>query len=197
MSNSAVRQADNLLLLNQLLVTHSSEVVFDEFFHGLSIRGNAMWLFTQPTYGTVTLALLLLIGLLVWRSAIFLGDPVPQPVPGRRSIVEYVEAMARFMREGHRSADWTLTRLRDGVLWKLRREHGLPPDQADERRLLVAIERRNPARAHELEETLSEIKELARNGQTAHERKTIPVLRRLIECLLRKDIARCATKSRR
>lgn len=197
MMNAAVSKADNLRLISKLILSDSHEVVFDEFFHGLSIRGNAMWLFAQETYGTIALALLLLIGLLVWRSAVFLGSPLPEKAVSRRSIVEYLEAMARFMREGRNDAHWTLTQLRDGVLWKLRREHGLPPELADERRLLKAMERRAPGRAEELELTLDAIRDLTSSNLVDHERKTLPVLRRLLACLLKNDTARCAMKSRK
>lgn len=193
--NSVIAEEDNIVVLSKLLMDGDQEVVLDEFYHGLAIRGNPMWLFAQRTYGTVTLALLLVIGLLAWRQSVFLGTPLAERQGSRRAIREYVDAMARFLREGREAGAWILSKLRDGVLWHLRREHGLPPDQHSEERLIAAVERRDPDRAAELSNTLKAVQSLLAAGHAGDERRAIPLMRRMVECLSKNVTARCATKS--
>ncbi len=193
--NSVIGEADNIVVLSKLLTGGEREIVLDEFYHGLAIRGNPMWLFAQRTYGAVTLTLLLVIGLIAWRESVFLGTPLAERPVSRRAIGEYVEAMARFLREGRGAGAWILSKLRDGVLWHLRREHGLPPDQHSEDRLLAAVERRDPDRAAELSNTLQAVQSLLSAGQAGDERRAIPLMRRMVECLSKNVTARCAMKS--
>lgn len=195
--NSEIGEADNIVVLAKLLAEDGRDIVVDEFYHGLSIRGNPMWLFAQRTYGSVTLALLLVIGLIAWRESVFLGTPLPERAVSRRAIREYVDAMARFLREGRGTEPWIVAKLRDGVLWHLRREHGLPPEQHSEERLLAAVERRDPDRGAELKVTLQAVSDLLRTGQAGQERRAIPLMRRMVECLSKNATARCATKSRK
>ena len=88
-----------------------------------------------------------------------------------------------------------MSKLRDGVLWHLRREHGLPPDQHSDERLLAAVERRDPDRAAELLNTLQAVKSLLAAGHAGDERRAIPLMRRMVECLSKNVTARCAMKS--
>ena len=193
--NSVIGEADNIVVLSKLLADGELEIVLDEFYHGLAIRGNPMWLFAQRTYGAVTLTLLLVIGLIAWRESVFLGTPLAERPVSRRAIREYVEAMARFLREGQGAGAWIVSKLRDGVLWHLRREHGLPPEQHSEQRLLAAVERRDPDRAAELSNTLQAVQSLLSAGHAGDERRAIPLMRRMVECLSKNVTARCAMKS--
>ena len=193
--NSVIGEADNVVVLSKLLTDGEREIVLDEFYHGLAIRGNPMWLFAQRTYGAVTLSLLLVIGLLAWRESVFLGTPLAERPVSRRAIGEYVEAMARFLREGRGAGAWIMSKLREGVLWHLRREHGLPPDQHSDERLLAAVERRDPDRAAELSNTLQAVQSLLAAGHAGDERRAIPLMRRMVECLSKNVTARCAMKS--
>lgn len=193
--NSVIGEADNIVVLSKLLTDGEREIVLDEFYHGLAIRGNPMWLFAQRTYGAVTLTLLLVIGLIAWRESVFLGTPLAERPVSRRAIGEYVEAMARFLREGRGAGAWIMSKLRDGVLWHLRREHGLPPEQHSDERLVAAVERRDPDRAAELSNTLQAVQSLLAAGHAGDERRAIPLMRRMVECLSKNVTARCATKS--
>lgn len=197
-TNGSVAAGDNILLAARLLAVSDRELVFDEFYHGLTFRGNAMWLFAQRTYGSVTLALLLAMGLLVWRSSVFLGDPLAERSVSRRSIREHVEAMSRFLREGPGHAAWILPRVRDGLLWRLRHEHGLPPEQKhSDAALLAAVERRDPERAVELTDVLAAINEHLRAGSTGDQKRSVTLLRRMTACLSKNATARSAKKSRK
>jgi hypothetical protein len=193
--NSVIGEADNIVVLSKLLADGEREIVLDEFYHGLAIRGNPLWLFAQRTYGAVTLTLLLVIGMIAWRESVFLGTPLAERPVSRRAIREYVEAMARFLREGKEAGAWIVSKLRDGVLWHLRREHGLPPDLHSDERLIAAVERRDPERAAELSNTLQAVQSLLSAGQAGDERRAIPLMRRMVECLSKNATARCVTKS--
>ena len=197
-ANGSVAAGDNILLAARFLAASDRELVFDEFYHGLTFRGNAMWLFAQRTYGSVTLALLLAMGMLVWRSAVFLGDPLAERPVSRRSLREYVEAMSRFLREGPGHAAWILPRVRDGLLWRLRHEHGLPPEQKhSDDALLAAVKRRDPERAVELTDALAAINQHLRAGSTGDQKQSVTLLRRMTACLSKNATARSAKKSRK
>ena len=144
--NGSIARADNAILAVNLLAASGRTVVLDEFYHGLTIRGNPAWLLTRHPYGLVTLLLLLATLLWLWRARTVLGPPIPPPEKHRRSVVEYVEAMARlFHRSGHRK--FILEEVRNGVLWALRRKCHLPHGVEDPSRIAAALERRDPGAA--------------------------------------------------
>ena len=196
-SNSNLGSSDNVLLAARLLADGDRELVFDEFYHGLTFRGNAMWLFAHRTYGSVTLALLLAMGLLVWHSAVILGEPLAEGSVSRRSVKEHVEAMARFLCEGKGHTAWILPRVRDGLLWHLRHEHGLPPEKHSDESLLAAVERRDPERAAELTDALAAINEHLHAGSAGTPRQSVTLLQRMTACLSKNVSARSAKKSRK
>ena len=86
-----------------------------------------MWLLTQQPWLTCALVLLLSVSLWVWRQAVFPGPAREYQPPSRRTVLEYIEAMARLLQRARNSARFLLEEFRDGTLWKLRCELGLPP----------------------------------------------------------------------
>ncbi len=194
LSNGGISEADNVLVAALAVLHGDRPIIFDEFFHGLAIRGNPIWLFSQRTYGTISLALLALTGVVVWRGAIFLGPPLPAPNRPRRSIREYIDAMSRFMCEGRYHDQWMLIQLRDGVLWQLRQEHGLPPEQHSVEELLTRIGRRNPAQADSLRTVLDDVEHAVSGAAPTGLLKTIQLLQRMRECLSSNFTARSAAK---
>jgi len=195
LSNAGIGQADNVLLAAMLLLEDDHAIVFDEFYHGLAVRGNPMWLFSQRTYGTVMLALLALTGVVVWRSAVFLGPPLSAVSTSRRSIREYIDAMARFMCEGRHRDQWILGEVRDGVLWNLRQEHGLPPEQHNVEELLVIMSRRDPQRADALRGSLNDVDSVIHNSDPPGRIAVIQLLQRMTACLSRNATGRFKKKS--
>jgi len=144
--NRSIARADNSVLAVGLLAGGGRTVVLDEFYHGLTIRGNPAWLLTRHPYGLVVVLLLLASLIWVWRARRALGPPVPPPGRSRRSVVEYVEAMARlFHRSGHNR--FILNEVRKGVLWTLRGKSHLPHGVEDPGRIAAALERRDPEAA--------------------------------------------------
>jgi hypothetical protein len=181
--NRAIARHDNSVLLTRLLTARGRPVVFDEFYHGLTIRGNPLWLFTRQGYRTAVLSLLLLLGLWIWRESVFLGPPLPAPAVNRRSIGEYVEAMARFLGRGEGSRLFALREVREGVLHTIRRDLGLPPGRERPEDLAAALARRDPRRARQLMGTVASIDETLARRTPWKEQDAIRLLREISSCL--------------
>lgn len=193
-SNANIGSADNIVVAAALMLSSDRPIVFDEFYHGATIRGNPMLLFSTRTYGSVVVALLLLLSFTVWRAAVFPGPPIEEAPARRRSIREYLDAMSRFLREAKGHQVWSLEQVRAGVLWKLHREFGLPPESHDRTRLTSVMARRNPRRADQLVDVLNEVDAVLNMPRSAEERRTAQLVQRMTECLSKTDTMRFARK---
>ena len=181
--NRLIARHDNSVLAVQLLAVPARPVVFDEFYHGLTIRGNPLWLFTQRGYAATTLCLLTVIGLWIWREAVFLGPPLAPQAQSRRSIGEYVDAMARFLNRGGSSQAFLLREVRSGVLHAVRDELHLPPlrDHVDE--LAAVLARRDPRRARQLIEAVGAVDEALSRKVVLRESVAEDLFKRMSRCL--------------
>lgn len=166
-SNWLLGEADNSVLALHLMTLGRSRVVFDEFYHGLTIRGNALWLFTQPGYAALALAILAVTGCWIWRSAIHLGPPIGDRPVSRRSIAEYVEAMARFMLRGRGSDRHLLAELRSGALWSMADSSGLPPDLDDVDRIAAVVARRDAKRSADFSHAIEQADRVLANAKAS------------------------------
>ena len=128
---SLLAKADNSVLAARLLAPKGRASSFDEFYHGLAVRGNPLYLLTRPGFAAVTLGILLGVGVWTWRQAVFLGPPLVDPEPSRRDIGEYIDAMGDFFRRGPGHRRFLVREVRDGVLQQLCQELKLPPDKLD------------------------------------------------------------------
>jgi len=195
-ANVCVGKGDNIVAVTGLLAAGGPrEIVFDEFFHGATIRGNPLWLASRRTYGTVAATLILLTGLLVWRHATYLGPPLAVTPSSRRSLHEYVEAMSRFVTEGRGHRGWIIDQLREGVLWSVRREYHLPPEDQHVAEPLQRMSRREPGRAARLEQVLAELS--AARSQPLSSARYQQLITRITECLSKTDTPRSAPKSKK
>lgn len=181
--NQLIAKQDNSVLIAELLAGTGRRVVFDEFYHGLTVRGNPMWLFTRPGFSVVTLCLLLLAGMVIWRDAIFLGPPLADAFTQRRSIGEYVVAMARFLNRGAMSRQFVLEEVRNGVLHTVRRELSLPPGREDPQDLAAVLKRRQPERAKKLVDAVRQIDQALSAGNMVPEKEAIRLLQGISSCL--------------
>ena len=181
--NRMIAGLDNSVLAVHLLAVEGRPVVFDEFYHGLTIRGNPLWLFTRRAYGVLMVALLTIVGLLVWRQAIFLGPPLKFFSTSRRTIAEYIEATSRFLNRGWSSRSFLLREVRDGVLWKLRHDLALPPGEERPEQITTALKRRDPQRAKQLAAALKFVDETLASGEFPSEKASIQALKRISACL--------------
>jgi hypothetical protein len=158
-------------------------VVFDEFYHGLTLRGNPFWLFTQRGYAATTVCFLAAIGLWIWREAVFLGPPLDLPAKSRRSIGEYVEAMARFFNRGAKSQAFLLREVRQGVLHSVRTELRLPPGREQVDELAAALARRDPRRARQLLDAVTLVDEALSGNRPLREAAAVDLFKRMSNCL--------------
>lgn len=181
--NRTIALEDNSVLMAHLLAEPGRAVVFDEFYHGLTIRGNPLWLFTRRGFGATALGLLMAIGFLIWRQSVFLGPPFESTVKPRRSIGEYVEAMSRFLNRGGGSRPFVLEQVRDGALHAVRRELGLPPGREKVEELAAVLARRDPARARQLVEAVGKIDETLSQNQTCRPLDAVRLLQGISNCL--------------
>ncbi len=181
--NRLIAGHDNSVLAVHLLAAPGRPVVFDEFYHGLTIRGNPLWLFTQRGYAATTLCLLTLIGLWIWREAVFLGPPLAPEAQSRRSIGEYVDAMARFLNRGRSSQAFLLREVRSGVLRSVRDQLHLPPSRDDVNELAAVLARRDPRRARELVEAMGAVDAALSRNVVLRESVAVELFKRMSHCL--------------
>jgi hypothetical protein len=155
--NRLVGRGDNPVLVSYLLANPQKPVVFDEFYHGLTIRANPLWLVTRFPYDVLTVTVLAITLLAGWRGARFLGPPlVPRPA-SRRTLSEYIEAMARLLDRAQHPAPFLLSQIRQGLLWRIRHDLGLPPGQEDAENVVRILERRDPELAVKARDALRAI----------------------------------------
>ena len=181
-SNTYLDSADNSVLLTHLMTGLRPKVDFDEFYHGLTVRGNALWLLSKPPYAVVAASIMTVVIVWVWRQAIFLGPSHHEKPVSRRSLGEYIEAMSRFMLRGRESSRYTLREIRSGVLWHFSKNLGLPPQQSDASVVLGLLGRRMPKKAVQLDEALKSA-DTVLNDPRAREQDILLAIRKVSDCL--------------
>jgi hypothetical protein len=183
LSNQLIAQSDNSVLAVNLLSPRGDEVVFDEFYHGLAVRGNPFYLLTRPGFAAATFGLLLVVGTLAWRLAVFLGPPLAEAKAKRRDIGEYVSAMAAFFSRGRDSRRFIVQEVRDGVLRQICREVRLPMDTLDIETITSALSRHDRKRAERLAAAIREVDSgLSARGDYPQS-SFLPIMQRLASCL--------------
>lgn len=186
--NRFFAQGDNALLGVALLggrieddgLRPASAILFDEFYHGLNIQGNAWWLLARMPYNLIALTLLLAAGLWALRGALRLGPPVPLAAPVRRSLREYVEAMATLFRRADMRR-YIFEEAYRGALWHLRRELKLNPRAEDPQSLANALSRKDPQRAQALLQACQRAELLLANRRL-NRKDAVQVIRELSAC---------------
>jgi len=182
LTNRLLARSDNSILAAQLL-TDQTPVVFDEFYHGLGVRGQPMYLLTHLNYAAATAGILLVLLLWTWREAIFPGPSLPDDAVRRRDIGEYIHAMARFFSEGRRGRSRLVEELRNGVVRQLSVQNGLPPDTGDVSRIAAVISRKAPDKAKLLVQTTDSVDAAIRSKRHWSESETLDAMRRITACL--------------
>lgn len=179
--NRVFVRSDNSVLAANLLA-HDRQLVFDEFYHDQIVRGNPLWLLTRPAYLWGLVALLTAVGLWNWRQAAFLGPPLAAAPKGRRSIMEYVDALAHLLVRSRRSPPVLLREIRDGVVSTIAHELGLAagPEHADE--VVAVLKRRDPSRAQRLADSLRKVDEVLAKPRSA-KTEIVIAMKRMSACL--------------
>lgn len=183
LQNRFIAQADNVLLASRLLAVSGRTIAFDEFYHGLTIRGNPFWLLTQLPFAFLAFSILIATGLWGWRQAVFLGPPLQPALAVRRTLAEYVEAMARFLQRGRSSNAYILEEVRNGVLWALRNELRLKPGQETLDSVSQTLARKRPQAARQLIDAVTSIDAELAGGKPLKEQTTVTALQRISVCL--------------
>ncbi len=183
LTNRYLVRADNSVLAAHLLSPSGGPVAFDEFYHGLSVRGNILYLLTRPSYAAMVVGLLLAVCLWTWREAVFLGPPLADASTSRRDIGEYINAMARFFQRGRRSNPFLLLEVRDGVLQQLCQELGLPPRTHDVDVIVATLSRRDPSRAQRVKIAVGEVDDHLKEPQSMNKSKTTELMQGIVACL--------------
>jgi len=155
--NALLGRDDNSVLVTHLLVDPHRPVVFDEFYHGRTVRSNPLWLAVRFPYNALALSALATTLLVGWRAARAIGPPVPKRERSRRTLAEYIDAMSRLLNRSRCPVPYLLGELRQGILWRIRRELGLPFGSDDPSKLLQVLARRDPLLADDLRQALDAI----------------------------------------
>jgi len=184
LANAALNKGDNAVLAYDLAATHSeSTVTFDEFYHGLAVRGNPLWLLTQPVYSSIIVACAIVAGLVLWRRATAFGPPLDPALRSRRTVVEYVQATAKFLGRSRGAPSYVLEEVRTGTLHELASSrHGETPLSSPEA-VLAALRRRSPQEAERLRQSLAELDAALALGPSLSRHQAVQALQGILQCL--------------
>ena len=183
LGNGQISEVDNAVLTFDLLRSGDRSVVFDEFYHGLSVRGKPLWLLTRPGAGLLVTALLLATVVWIWRQSFNLGPPLETVPRSRRVIHEYIDAMARFLTRSPRVKPYLLTEAREGVLRLLGAKLNLPPGRHEVRSVQDALARRSPVEAKNFQEALQQVDKAIQQRDRVTATSTIQAIQGLFRCL--------------
>ena len=179
---SLSKESDNAVLAANLFSRPAKPLVFDEFYHGLTIRGNVFWLLTKPGYGLLFAMMSLAVALWAWRNAINLGPPLPQAAVSRRSVGEYVDAMARLFQRGNCQLA-LIRQVRSGVLWAVARRLGLRTKVEDLDYVALALERRDAQAAVRLRAAVANTDALLTGVRVPTDANIVEAMEQLRKCL--------------
>jgi hypothetical protein len=182
-SNRLLPLEDNSVWAAHALTAGGGRVLLDEFYHGLSVRGNPLYLFTRPGYTGAALGLLFFVIMYSWREAVLIGPALPDAIPQRRDIGEYLVAMGQLYSRGVRSRAFLVRELRAGVLRSLCLEFSLPPETHDVQQIANAIARRDIHWGERVRETIQEVDTALQSRHHWTETQTLNAMRRLTACL--------------
>lgn len=181
--NASLAKSDNAVLAFDLLANGRSMVVFDEFYHGLSVRGNVLWLLTKSTYSLVAFALAGLVALELWRRAALLGPPLNATSKSRRTILEYIEAMGHFLNRSRGCRHFLLNEVRQGSLRLIGERLGLPAAAHDVIKIGVSLEKVSPRDAQRFRQAMQDVDAALAEGSSLSERQAVLALQRISRCL--------------
>jgi hypothetical protein len=182
-SNRFLAKADNSVLAVHLLRGDRQKVQFNEFYHGLSVRGNPLWLLTRRGYALLAAAIVGVVAVVTWRSAVLLGPPLTTPEPSRRTVAEYIDAMSRFLNRGRRTRLRLLQEVYSGTLRRIAAEYGMTHSREDSKAIVDVVARRERGRAERIRDTAAAVDAVLAKHDKATEKETIQALRQLQDCL--------------
>ena len=180
--NTNIKGQDNAVLAAHLFVRSGKPLVFDEFYHGLTVRGNPAWLLTQHPYGIIAALIVAAVMLWAWRQHVYLGPPLEEKIPSRRTVGEYVDAMARlFLRSG--AQIFILSEFKTGLLWVLRKRLGLSPKRENVEEVAAALGRRDKRAAESLLSGMKQIEKTLKEKKRPRKQNIVRMAREVEKCL--------------
>ena len=194
LSNYSLRESDSSVLAFRLLGDGSSPLLIDEFFHGLNVRGDPLWLFSQPGYRLVSIAVLVATLLVVWRFATALGPVSASAHPPRRTLREYLESMSRMYGRLKGRHDYLRSETLQVGRWWLLHQLQLAPNTPDEL-AYKRLECLDPELAEEYSSACREFERSALRRMPAAQYLTC--LQRIYRCHSKINTRLSRTKSRK
>ncbi|MEM9658103.1 MAG: DUF4350 domain-containing protein, partial [Planctomycetota bacterium] len=180
--NGFVARQDNAVLMAALLTAGGRRVVFDEFYHGLTARGNPLVLLRRPGFTLLLLFICMKLAVYAWRHGQRLGPAMSVHSATRRSLSEYVEAMARLFVKGRDRSAFLVRENRDGLNWMLQQELGLSPSKRTVDQIHSLLARRDPQRADSYRACARRFDQLLSQSRP-NERDVLDVMKRVTDCL--------------
>lgn len=180
-NNRLIGVADNALAAVALVGGGRTPVAFEGFYQGLLKRGQPLWLFVQNGYAGLSMAVLLLTLIAVWRASQFLGPPIAPAAINRRSVREYLDSLSRLYLRTRGHSRFLLQTIRGGVIEELRVRNHLPRAGSQIDVLLQRLHRRDPAHAEVVRAVIIESERLEQANPQDH--LVIPAMERLRRCL--------------
>jgi hypothetical protein len=180
--NHAIAENDNASFAARLFALPGKPIIFDEFYHGMIVRGNPLWLFTRAPYGLIALLVVLATGVWVLRRAVWLGPPLAEPRTQRRSIVEYVDAMASLFQH-RRYRSHVLKQLWRDTLWMVRKQKQLSPRLVQPEEIAAAIERTEPGLARHLRHVSNLVESRLSSAAPLSQMQSTELAREITKCL--------------
>jgi hypothetical protein len=181
-SNVVIAKKDNAVLAAHLLTSTGKPLVFDEFYHGLTIRGNPAWLMTRRPYGLLMGVMILAALIWAWRESVRLGPSLDEKSISRRSIGEYLDAMAGLFHRGD-CRQYTMRELKEGILWTLSRRLGLARGKENVQDVAAVLARKHPESAAKLKKSVEDIDSMLSGKTPATELFAVKAARQITECL--------------
>lgn len=179
--NLSLREGDNSVLLVDVLSKGREHVYFDEFFHGLSIRGNPIWIFAQPGYRVIALLLLAAVVLFIWHELPSFGAVFPPEDAPRRTLEVYLDAVSRLLIRARPQLEKLLIESKDVFLWRMARCLRLSGERHQQEAIRNRLRRTNPQKLEEFVTIIAEYERYHHEGCSSKE--LIFLLRRSHRCL--------------
>jgi hypothetical protein len=166
-----------------LLSPEGGPVAIDEHFHGLSIRGNSLYVLTRPGFAAIAVGVVAAAAVGAWRTSVSLGPPVETAAKPRRDLREYVEAMGRLLTRGTDSRAFLLGEVRQGTLEELGRRLRLPSLTPSPAAVAAAIARRDRPRAERFTAAIDAIDQRLASRRRLGAKETTQLMNEVTRCL--------------
>ncbi len=194
LENRWLARGDNGLLAVRLIADGNRHIVWDEFYHGLTLRGNPFALLSNKVYAAIAGVGILCLAIWTWRKAIWLGPAGPSRPPSRRALSEYVDAMAGLFAHAQGGRAFVLAEVREGVLWALRRRLNMSHGQGQLPLVAAALARKDPAAARNLAVSMAALDRAIASPSARVDASTINILKQVTDCLSTNSTSESATK---